>query len=72
MKNFCDIEKGDTIYLIDIVNSKLSGDNIIKEYEVKHHLIQFMFLIRIGAEFLVQITVCYIAYSFKKEIEHKK
>ena len=36
MKNFCDIEKGDTIYLIDIVNSKLSKDNIIKEYEVKN------------------------------------
>ena len=55
-----------TVFKISIFNDK------IKEYEVKHHLIQFMFLIRIGAEFLVQITVCYIAYSFKKEIEHKK
>ena len=54
------------VFKISIFNDK------IKEYEVKHHLIQFMFLIRIGAEFLIQITVCYIAYSYKKEIEHKK
>ena len=50
------------IFKVSIFNDK------IKDYEVEHHLIQFMFCIRIGAEFFVQLVVCYITYSFKKSL----
>ena len=43
-------------------------DDKIKDYNVEHKLIQFMFFIRIGAEFIIQMFVCYIVYSLKKEI----
>ena len=43
-------------------------DDKIKIYEIEHKLIQFMFLIRIGAEFLIQMIVCYIVYSYKKSL----
>ena len=50
------------IFKISIFNDK------IKEYNIKHKLIQFMFLIRIGAEFIIQLCVSYICYSYKKSL----
>ena len=50
------------IFKISIINDKIKG------YEVKHNLIQFMFFIRIGAEFIIQMIVCYMCYSYKKEL----
>ena len=43
-------------------------DDIIKEYGIEHKLLQFMFLIRIGAEFIIQLFVCYMCYSLKKDL----
>lgn len=54
------------VFKISIFNDK------INQYNITHKLVQFNFLIRIGAEFLVQMTVCYMTYSYKKELEHKK
>jgi hypothetical protein len=53
------------VFKISIFNDK------INQYNITHKLVQFMFLIRIGAEFLIQMTVCYISYSYKKELEKK-
>ena len=53
------------VFKISIFNDK------INQYYITHKLVQFMFLIRIGAEFLIQMTVCYISYSYKKELEKK-
>lgn len=50
------------IFKISIFNDK------INDYGVDHKLIQFMFLIRIGAEFFIQILVSYITYSLKKSL----
>ena len=41
-------------------------DDKIEDFEVKHKLIQFMYFIRIGAEFIIQMIVCYMVYSYKK------
>ena len=49
----------------NIVKFSLVNDKI-NSYKVEHKFIQFMFLIRIGAEFCVQMGVCYICYSYKK------
>ncbi len=50
------------IFKISIFNDKL------KDYNVKHKLIQFMFFIRIGAEFFLQMCVSYVCYSYKKSL----
>ena len=50
------------IFKISIMNDK------IKSYEIKHKLIQFMFFIRIGAEFIIQMIVCFMCYSYKKDL----
>ena len=50
------------IFKISIFNDK------IEHYNVDHKLIQFMFLIRIGAEFAVQLIVSYVVYSLKKQL----
>ena len=41
-------------------------DDKIEDFDVKHKLIQFMYFIRIGAEFIIQMIVCYMVYSYKK------
>ena len=33
-------------------------DDKIEDFDVKHKLIQFMYFIRIGAEFIIQMIVC--------------
>ena len=43
-------------------------DDKILRFNVEHKLIQFMFFIRIGAEFIIQMLVSYICYSLKKDI----
>ena len=50
------------IFKISIFNDK------IDTYGVEHKLIQFMFLIRIGAEFVIQLVVSYIVYSYRKQL----
>ena len=50
------------IFKISIFNDKISN------YKIDHHLIQMMFLIRIGAEFVLQLIACYIVYSYKKDL----
>lgn len=57
------------ITLIHNFSKLLEFDSKIKECNVEDKLIQFMFFIRIGAEFFVQLLVCYICYSFKEEIK---
>ena len=43
-------------------------DDKIKEYKINHKYFQFMFFIRIGAEFIIQLIVCYMVYSYKKSL----
>ena len=43
-------------------------DDKINNYGVGHKFIQFMFIIRTGAEFLIQMFVCYVCYSYKKSL----
>ena len=43
-------------------------DDKINSYSIEHKFIQFMFIIRIGAEFVIQMAVCYICYSYKKKL----
>ena len=50
------------IFKISIFNNKL------KDYNVKHKLIQFMFFIRIGVEFFLQMCVSYVCYCYKKSL----
>jgi len=51
----------------NIVKFSLINDKI-NSYNINHKFIQFMFLIRIGAEFCIQMGVCYICYSYKKQL----
>ena len=48
------------IFKISIVDDK------IEDYKVDHKLIQFMYFIRIAAEFIIEMIVCYMCYSYKK------
>lgn len=50
------------IFKISVFNDK------IKSYGVDHKVIQIMFFIRIGAEFFIQMVVCYVTYCFKKSL----
>ncbi len=49
----------------NVVKISLFNDKI-NNAGVEHKFIQFMFIIRIGAELFVQMMVCYICYSYKK------
>ena len=51
----------------NIVKLSLINDKI-NSYNVEHKFIQFMFIIRVGAEFCIQMAVCYICYSYKKSL----
>ena len=41
-------------------------DDKIEEYGIDHKLIQFMYFIRVGTQFIIEMIVCYICYSYKK------
>ena len=43
-------------------------DDKINSLGINHKFIQFMFIIRIGAEFCIQMAVCYMCYSYKKQL----
>ena len=43
-------------------------DDRINSYNVEHKFIQIMFAIRIGAEFFIQMAVCYFCYSYEKSL----
>ena len=50
------------IYKTSIINERF------KTYEIKHKLVQCMYVIRIGAELIIQLVVCYLCYSYKKDL----
>lgn len=50
------------IIKVSIMNYKLNN------YKVEHKFIQFMFMIRVGTEFVIQMAVCYYVYSYKKQL----
>ena len=49
------------VFKISIFDDKVNSD-----YNVDHKLFQFMFMIRVGAEFIIEMLACYICYSYKK------
>ena len=51
------------VFKISIFNDKVKSD-----YNVDHKLFQFMFMIRVGAEFIIEMLACYICYSYKKKL----
>ena len=51
------------VFKISIFDDKVNSD-----YNVDHKLFQFMFMIRVGAEFIIEMLACYICYSYKKKL----
>ena len=51
------------VFKISIFDDKVKSD-----YNVSHKLFQFMFMIRVGAEFIIEMLACYICYSYKKKL----
>ena len=51
------------VFKISIFDDKVNSD-----YDVDHKLFQFMFMIRVGVEFLIEMMACYICYSYKKKL----
>ena len=63
------------LYLITLALAGITlAYNIVKytliddKININHKFIQFMFIIRIGAEFCIQMAVCYMCYSYKKQL----
>ena len=52
----------------DVFKVSIFDDKVESDYDVDHKLIQNMFLIRVGAEFIVQMCACYICYSYKEKL----
>ena len=50
------------IIKVSLINDKVNS------YNVEHKFIQFMFIIRVGAEFCIQMGVCYMCYCYKKSL----
>ncbi len=51
-------------FKVSLFNDKLKDDFKIKD----HKILQFLFVIRVIAEFLIQMIVCYYCYSYKKKL----
>ena len=52
----------------NVFKVSIFDDKVESDYDVDHKLIQNMFLIRVGAEFIVQMCACYICYSYKEKL----
>ena len=50
------------VFKISIMNDKIKG------YEVDHKIMQFWFFIRVTAQFCIEMIVCYMCYSYKKQL----
>ena len=51
------------VFKISIFNDKVNDD-----YGHDHKVLQLLFVIRVIAEFLVEMIVCYYCYSYKKKL----
>ena len=53
-------------FAYNIFKISIIDDKIKKDYSIDHKIIQILYFIRISAEFIIEMVVCYMCYSYKK------